>query len=127
MKKVIGFGKGALVNRNPYFGRWVRIYPPGLGTSFCGKITRIENNYAFLNPHYDQDFIEKHGEIFPIISLVYTKVDLSVPLANAAIHQMEESFLENMVRLGNKKQEEEILAQKKILNKTYCPIKSQTQ
>lgn len=100
MKQVIGFGNSKIIENSPYIEKWIIIYPP-LSNNFCGKIKKITNIYATLNPFYTTNYFKKNGKIFQ--KKVLAKGDLRVPLTNSAIEPIDKKSLERFVLLDNEK------------------------
>jgi hypothetical protein len=103
MKQTIGFGNGKTIENSPYIEKWVVIYPP-LSTNFCGKVKKITDIYAILNPFYTNTYLKKNGEIFP--KKVLVNGDLRVPLINSAIEPIDKKSLERFVILDNEKKKQ---------------------
>jgi hypothetical protein len=100
MKQAIGFGNGKIIENSPYIEKWVIIYPQ-LSNNFCGKIKKITDIYATLNPFYTITYFKKKGEIFP--KKVLVNGDLRVPLTNSAIEPIDKKSLERFIILDNEK------------------------
>jgi hypothetical protein len=100
-----GPNKSLLKKRNPhgenYIGKYISIYPPGIGTTFSGKLIAIENGYGILSPYQSGEYNEE-GKV---VKKIYNG-KATVPLINSAIEPTTRRSLENMCRQINEKKEE---------------------
>lgn len=90
-------------------GKWVIIYVPGISTNFAGKVDRIKNGYAFLNPFQRGDV--KEGKL--VRGLMSDEIGSLVPLIGSAIEPVTEQYLLDYCKLLDKRDEEQLKKEEK--------------
>lgn len=92
-----------------YIGKWVIIYVPGISTNFAGKIDKIKDGCAIINPFQRGDV--KEGKL--VRGLMFDEIGSRVPLAGSTIEPVTEQYLLDYCKLLDKRDEEQLKKEEK--------------